>query len=268
MVYTQVCASCHSLKLLSYRNLVGVCYTEDEAKALAEKRTVMDGPNDAGEMFDRPGKLSDALPSPYKNDEQARSINNGALPPDLSLIIKSRGRREDYLFALLTGYRDPPAGVTVNEAAGQYYNPYFAGGKIGMPKQLVDGAVEYPDGTPATESQMAKDVATFLAWAAEPEHDDRKKLGLKWMVAVSATVACVLYYKRCVFGGWLRLLRRAKEEISPSPPPLSFPFPGSGGGRSRRGKSRTRIERVRLGRRRSCVGGFREVCVHRIFLSC
>ena len=107
-------------------------------------------------MFERPGKLSDHFPAPYKNEEQARSINNGALPPDLSLIVKARGRKEDYLFALLTGYRETPAGVTVNNAAGQYYNPYFAGGKIGMAKQLVDGAVEYPDGTPATESQMAK----------------------------------------------------------------------------------------------------------------
>jgi hypothetical protein len=127
MVYTQVCASCHSLNRISYRNLVGVCYTEDEAKELASNITVVDGPNDSGEMFERPGKLSDRLPAPYKNEEQARSINNGALPPDLSLIVKSRGKGEDYLFALLTGYREVPAGVVVNESAGQYYNPYFAG---------------------------------------------------------------------------------------------------------------------------------------------
>ncbi len=157
-----------SMNRLAYRNLVGVCYSEAEAKALAENITVVDGPNDAGEMFDRPGKLSDRFPAPYKNEEQARSINNGALPPDLSLIGKARGRGEDYIFALLTGYpAEPPAGVVL--AAGQYYNPYFAGGKIGMPKQLIDGAVDYPDGTPATESQMAKDVSVFLAWAAEPD---------------------------------------------------------------------------------------------------
>lgn len=178
--------SIRSLNRISYRNLVGVCYSEDEAKKLAAEITVVDGPNDQGEMFERPGKLSDHLPAPYKNEEQARSINNGALPPDLSLIIKSRGKREDYMFALLTGYREVPAGVTVNEAGGQYYNPYFPGGKIGMPKQLNDGMVEYPDGTPATASQMAKDVATFLAWASEPEHDDRKRLGLKWMLAMVA----------------------------------------------------------------------------------
>ena len=153
---------------LAYRNLVGVCYSEAEAKKIAEDKTFTDGPNDQGEFFDRPGKLTDHFPAPYKNEEHARSINNGALPPDLSLIGKSRGRGEDYIFALLTGYpAEPPAGVVL--AAGQYYNPYFAGGKIGMPKQLIDGAVDYPDGTPATESQMAKDVAVFLAWAAEPD---------------------------------------------------------------------------------------------------
>jgi ubiquinol-cytochrome c reductase cytochrome c1 subunit len=108
-VYTQVCASCHSLNRISYRNLVGVCMSEDEAKEVAAGITVVDGPNDAGEMFDRPGKLSDPLPAPYKNEEQARSINNGALPPDLSLIIKARGRHEDYLFALLLGYRYVPS---------------------------------------------------------------------------------------------------------------------------------------------------------------
>jgi ubiquinol-cytochrome c reductase cytochrome c1 subunit len=200
LVYTSVCASCHSLNRISYRNLVGVCYSEDEAKALAEDITVMDGPNDTGEMFERPGKLSDRLPSPYKNEEQARSINNGALPPDLSLIGKSRGRGEDYIFALLTGYKDAPAGIVVNTAGGQHYNPYFAGGKIGMAKQLVDGAVEYPDGTPATASQMAKDVAVFLAWAAEPDQDSRKEAGLKFILAMSLAACITGYYKRFRWG--------------------------------------------------------------------
>lgn len=186
-VYTQVCASCHSLSRISYRNLVGVCYSEEEAKKLAAAITVVDGPNDEGEMFERPGKLSDPFPNPYKNEEQARAINNGAYPPDLSLIIKARPKREDYIFALLTGYREVPAGVTV--AAGQHYNPYFPGSKIGMAKQLMDGGIEYFDGTPATESQMAKDVAVFLAWASEPESDDRKHYGLKWMLAITMVAA-------------------------------------------------------------------------------
>jgi ubiquinol-cytochrome c reductase cytochrome c1 subunit len=193
-VYTEVCASCHSLNRIAFRNLVGVCYTEDEVKEMAADIDVVDGPNDAGEMFDRPGKLSDRLPAPYANDAQARAMNNGALPPDLSLIIKARHDREDYLFSLLTGYRDIPAGVEMGE--GQYYNPYFPGGKIGMEKQLNDGQVEYADGTPATVSQMAKDVSTFLAWASEPEHDDRKRLGFKWFSALLVMAVLTGYYKR------------------------------------------------------------------------
>jgi len=194
IVYTQICASCHSLNRIAFRNLVGVCYTEDEVKAMAAELDVQDGPNDKGEMFDRPGKLSDKLPKPYANDEQGRAMNNGALPPDLSLIIKSRHDREDYLFALLTGYKEPPAGVVLGK--GQSYNPYFPGGKIGMEKQLKDGAVEFPDGTPATASQMAKDVSVFLAWAAEPEHDDRKRLGFKWLGALAAMTLFTGYHKR------------------------------------------------------------------------
>jgi len=195
-VYKEVCASCHSMKFVHYRNLVGVCYTEDEAKALASEIEVADGPDDNGEMFDRPGKLNDAFPSPYENEEQARAINNGALPPDLSLITKARHDGQNYLFALLTGYKDPPAGVVVNEEAGQYYNPYFPGGKIGMPKQLMDGAVEYGDGTPSTVSQMAKDVTTFLAWAAEPHHDERKRVGNKIIVALLIAAGITGWYKR------------------------------------------------------------------------
>merc|ERR1719230_405406 len=179
MVYSQVCASCHGLSRIAYRNLVGVCYSEAEAKAMAEDTDVMDGPNDEGEMFERPGKLSDYLPSPYPNEEAARYANNGAYPPDLSLIMKARHNGPDYVFALLTGYKDPPAGVPARDT--QYYNPYFAGGWIGMPPPLSDGAVEYEDGMPSTATQMAKDVCVFLAWAAEPEADQRKLMGFKWM---------------------------------------------------------------------------------------
>ena len=193
-VYAQVCASCHGLSRIAYRNLVGVCYSEAEAKAMAEDTDVMDGPNDEGEMFERPGKLSDYLPSPYPNEEAARYANNGAYPPDLSLIVKARHGGADYIFALLTGYKDVPAGVAERET--QYYNPYFSGGWIGMPPPLADGGVDYDDGTPATATQMAKDVSVFLAWTSEPEQDERKLAGIKVMVALSVMFGFTWYYKR------------------------------------------------------------------------
>mmetsp|Transcript_8572 Transcript_8572/g.13574 ORF Transcript_8572/g.13574 Transcript_8572/m.13574 type:complete len:313 (-) Transcript_8572:683-1621(-) len=193
-VYQQVCAACHSLNLVAYRNLVGVAYTPDEVKCLAEEIEVTDGPDDTGEMFERPGKLSDKLPAPYANEEGARYANNGAYPPDLSLITKARHDGQNYVFSLLLGYREPPAGVSVRE--GLHYNPYFPGGAIAMPKMLVDGGVEYDDGTPATETQMAKDVTTFLAWAAEPESDDRKLMGAKFLFAMSLVAVQAVYYKR------------------------------------------------------------------------
>jgi len=159
-VYKDVCSSCHSLDRIAFRNLVGVAFTEEEAKAVAAESQFQDGPNDQGEMYMRPGKLTDPFPRPYANNKLARAANNGALPPDLSLMSKSRHDHEDYLFSLLTGYREPPAGIVLRE--GMSYNPYFPGGAISMPQQLFDGGVEYDDGTPATVSQMAKDVATFF----------------------------------------------------------------------------------------------------------
>lgn len=193
-VYRQVCASCHSLNKVAFRSLVGVTHTEDEVKKIAESYEVTDGPNDIGEFFERPAKLSDKIPGPYKNEEQARAANNGAYPPDLSLMVKARHGGIDYIVALLTGYVEPPAGKAM--LPGLHYNPYFPGGAIAMAKQLVDGQVEYEDGTPATESQMAKDVATFLAWVAEPEHDDRKKSGFQFMLALTAVLALTGFYKR------------------------------------------------------------------------
>ncbi|OMP00135.1 Cytochrome c1 [Corchorus olitorius] len=193
-VYQQVCASCHSMSLVSYRDLVGVAYTEEETKAMAAEIEVVDGPNDEGEMFTRPGKLSDRFPEPYANEQAARFANGGAYPPDLSLITKARHDGQNYVFALLTGYRDPPAGVSIRE--GLHYNPYFPGGAIAMPKMLNDGAVEYEDGTPATEAQMGKDVVTFLAWAAEPEMEERKLMGFKWIFVLSLALLQAAYYRR------------------------------------------------------------------------
>ncbi|EIW66022.1 hypothetical protein TREMEDRAFT_45881 [Tremella mesenterica DSM 1558] len=193
-VYREVCAACHSLDRIAWRNLVGVSHTVDEVKAMAEEVEYTDGPNDEGEMFQRPGKLADYMPPPYPNEEAARAGNGGGLPPDLSLIIKARHGGADYVYSLLTGYVDPPAGVNVAE--GMNYNPYFPGGGIAMARVLYDGLVEYDDGTPATSSQMAKDVVTFLSWAAEPEHDERKKMGLQAVIILSTMFAISIYVKR------------------------------------------------------------------------
>jgi len=193
-VYQQVCAACHSVQQLHFRNLVDVAYTEDEGKAMAADIEVEDGPDDEGEMFERPGRLADPLPRPYANENAARAANGGAYPPDLSLITKARHDGQNYVFSLLTGYREPPAGVSVRE--GLHYNPYFPGGAIAMPKMLNDEGVEYDDGTPATESQQAKDVTTFLAWAAEPEHDERKLMGTKFIFVMSMVLITAVYYKR------------------------------------------------------------------------
>lgn len=193
-VYTNVCATCHSMNLLAYRNLVDNCYTEEEVRTMCEDVEIEDGPDDEGEMFERPAKLSDHFISPYKNEAEARFANAGALPPDLSLMAKARPGGEDYIFALLTGYRDAPEGVTVMN--GMHYNPYFSGGQIGMPQPLQDGQVEYEDGTPATQSQMAKDIAVYLTWAAEPAQDERKLMGVKWLSALAAVTLGTAYYKR------------------------------------------------------------------------
>lgn len=215
-VYREVCASCHSLARIPYRSLVGVTHTVDEAKAMAEENEYDTEPNDEGEIEKRPGKLSDYLPSPYKNDEAARAANNGALPPDLSLMVKARHGGCDYIFNLLTGYpEEPPAGAVVQE--GLNFNPYFPGTGIAMARVLYDGLVEYEDKTPASTSQMAKDVTEFLNWAAEPEMDERKKMGMKVLIISSALFAISVWVKRYK---WTPIKTR---KIVYNPPKISGP---------------------------------------------
>ncbi|EUC43447.1 hypothetical protein COCMIDRAFT_100825 [Bipolaris oryzae ATCC 44560] len=198
-VYREVCASCHSISRVPYRALVGKFMTVDEAKALAEENEYDTEPNDQGEIEKRPGKLSDYMPAPYKNDEAARAANNGALPPDLSLMVKARHGGCNYIFSLLTGYpEEPPAGAVVQD--GLNFNPYFPGTGIAMARVLYDDLVEYEDGTKASTSQMAKDVVEFLNWAAEPEMDDRKKMGWKVLAVTSVLFALSVWVKRYKWG--------------------------------------------------------------------
>ena len=182
-VYTEVCASCHSMKYLSYRNLSekgGPEFTEQQAKAIAASFDVTDGPNSDGEMFTRPGKLSDKFVMPYENVKAAQAANGGAYPPDMSVLVKARGGGVDYIYSLLQGYEDPPAGIILDE--GVHYNKYMYGNKIKMSNPLSDGLVEYSDGTNATVEQMSKDVTTFLMWTAEPHLETRHQMGFKAIV--------------------------------------------------------------------------------------
>ena len=182
-VYAEVCSSCHSMKYVSYRNLAekgGPEFTEEQAKAIAASFEVKDGPNADGEMFIRPGKLSDKFAMPYENVKAAQAANGGAYPPDMSVLVKARGGGVDYIYSLLQGYEDPPVGITLDD--GVYYNKYMYGNKIKMSNQLSEGLVEYSDGTKATIEQMSKDVTTFLMWTAEPHLEARHKMGFKAIV--------------------------------------------------------------------------------------
>ena len=179
-VYQEVCSGCHSIQHLSYRNLSekgGPEFSLDEAKAIAAQFEVTDGPNDEGEMFTRPRRLSDKFVNPFPNIQAATAANGGAYPPDMSVLVKARKGGADYIYSLLLGYEEVPAGYELDD--GVYYNKYIPGNKIMMSKPLSEGAVEYSDGTHATEVQMAKDVVTFLTWAAEPNLEARHKMGFR-----------------------------------------------------------------------------------------
>ena len=192
-VYTEVCAACHSMKYLSYRNLMekgGPEFSEAQAKSIAASFEVTDGPNADGEMFERPGKLSDKFLMPYANEKEAQAANGGAYPPDMSVLAKARSGGADYLYSVLLGYEEPPSGITLDD--GVYYNKYIYGNNIKMAKPLDDDLVEYSDGTIASEEQLAKDVVTFLVWAAEPHLETRHRMGFK--VIVYLIILTVLVY--------------------------------------------------------------------------
>ena len=179
-IYTEVCASCHSMKYLSYRNLAekgGPEFSLEQAKAIASNFEITDGPNSDGEMFTRPAKLSDKFVMPYANEQEAKVSNGGAYPPDMSVLVKARAGGADYIYSVILGYEDPPDGMKLDD--GVYYNKYMYGNKIKMPPQLYEDLVTYIDGTPATPEQMAKDVTTFLAWSAEPKLEERHKFGFR-----------------------------------------------------------------------------------------
>ena len=197
-VYKQVCSNCHGLRLLSYRDLRQIGFSEAQVAAIASTVQVQDGPNDDGQMYERPGRASDRFKSPFANEKAARAANNGALPPDLSVITKAREGGAQYIHALLTGYADPPAGVTL--MPGMNYNKYFPGNQIGMAAPLnSDGQVDYADHTKATVDQMARDVASFLTWAAEPEMEERKAMGVKMLVFLAVLGGLAYAVKRKIW---------------------------------------------------------------------
>ncbi|MSP48025.1 MAG: cytochrome c1 [Alphaproteobacteria bacterium] len=196
-VYKENCAACHAALMLSYRDLRGIGYQEDDVKAIAAEAKVMDGPNDAGEMFERPGRPSDKFARPFANDKAARAANNGAFPVDLSMVAKARVAGPDYVYALLTGYGPAPAGMTVVD--GMAYNAYFPGNQIAMPAPLNPDGVAYQDGTKMTVEQQAKDVVTFLTWASEPTLEARKQMGVKVLLFLIVFTGILYAAKRKVW---------------------------------------------------------------------
>ena len=196
-VYREVCSGCHSLRLIAFRNLEALGFDEDEIKAIAAEYTVEDGPDEEGEMFERPALPSDRVPLPFPNSKAAAASNNGAVPPDLSLMIKARDGGADYVHAFLTGYADPPDGVEL--LAIQTYHLYVPGTLTAMAEPLFEDAVEYVAGTPATVEQMASAIVTFLAWAAEPTMEERKRMGIKVLLFLLIFTGVLYACKRKVW---------------------------------------------------------------------
>ena len=198
-VYNEVCSACHGLKRLYYRNILEIGFDEEQVKAFAAERDVIDGPDVEGEMFDRPARLTDRIVSPFPNDNAARAANNGALPPDLSLMVKARMGGADYVYALLTGFKEEPPEDAEELLEGMYYNEYFRGNQIAMAPPLDDDLVEYADGTEATVNQMARDVTEFLAWTAKPELEARKRMGIRVILFLLVLTGMLYAVKRKVW---------------------------------------------------------------------
>jgi len=198
-IYAQVCATCHSAKQLYFRNLTGIGYDEAQVKAIAAQYTVTDGPNDEGEMFERPGRPSDHFPAPFANRQAAVYANNGAYPPDLSLIARARHGGADYIYGILTGYEPQPADSETVLRDGQYWNKTMAGHVIAMPPPLSDGIVAYEDNAPQTLQQYAKDISHFLVWAADPTMEARKRMGVKVCLFLIVFAGVVYAAKRKIW---------------------------------------------------------------------
>ncbi len=196
-VYRNVCSACHSLDRIYFRNLEALGYDADQVKAIASEYTIADGPNDEGEMFERPGKPSDTFPGPYPNVQAAKAVNNGAAPPDLSLITKARHRGPDYVYGILTGYSEAPHGHELME--GQHWNKYMPGHVIAMAPPLSDDLVAYEDETPQTVDQYAHDVAHFLTWAADPYMEDRKRTGIAVLLFLAVFAGVMYAYKKKIW---------------------------------------------------------------------
>ena len=193
--YKSVCAACHGLKFIAFRDLIDLGYSAAEIKAFAKTIEVTNKePNDEGEIFKRPARAADYFPDPFPNKQAARAANNGAYPPDLSLVVESRVGGADYLHALLTGYTDPPKGVKLGD--GMYYNKAYPGHQIAMPAPIMDDSVDYKDGTKPTVNQIATDVTAFLAWASEPNMEARKSMGIKVMLFLFAFLFVLIGMKR------------------------------------------------------------------------
>ena len=214
-VYREVCAVCHGMKYVAFRNLEALGYSEGQVKAIASEYKIPDGPNDQGDMFERAGRPADYFPTPWPNENAARARYNG-VPPDFSVLAKARGYERgfpwfifdmftqfqehgvDYIHALMVGYKEkPPAGVTL--PAGSFYNEYFPGHAIAMPPPLSDKRVDYTDGSPATVDQFAKDVAAFMMWAAEPHMEARKRIGFQVMIFLLVLSGLLYFTKKKVW---------------------------------------------------------------------